>query len=171
MKKKRSPGMILATIVMFILALVVSLVAYSKGQHVNGMKAALGMTIEIFPLLLLAFIAAGMVTVILPHELLAKWIGEESGFKGICVGTIAGALAVGGPYVSLPLIAGLLRAGASIGTMVAFLTAWSLWAIGRLPMEIGMLGWKFALVRFMSVFFFPPIAGVIAHNPSKILKW
>jgi hypothetical protein len=47
--------------------------------------------------------------------------------------------------------------------MVAFVTAWSLWAVTRLPMEIGILGWKFTAVRLVCTFFFPPIAGLIAQ--------
>jgi len=47
--------------------------------------------------------------------------------------------------------------------MVAFLTGWSLWAVSRLPLEVGILGWKFTLIRIASTFFFPPIAGLIAH--------
>jgi len=50
-----------------------------------------------------------------------------------------------------------------VGTLVAFLTAWSLWAVARLPMEIGILGWKFTLIRLACTFFFPPIAGFIAQ--------
>ena len=66
--------------------------------------------------------------------------------------------------MSLPIVAGLLRSGASAGTMVAFLTGWSLWAVSRLPMEVGgILGWKFTLIRIASTFFFPPIAGLIAQ--------
>lgn len=104
-----------------------------------------------------------MIQILLPRELLSKWIGAESGMRGILIGTVAGGLTPGGPYVSLPIVAGLLRSGASIGTMVAFLTAWSLWAVGRLPMEVGILGWKFTLIRITSTFFFPPIAGFIAQ--------
>jgi hypothetical protein len=54
--------------------------------------------------------------------------------------------------------------GASIGTMVALLTGWSLLAVSRLPLEIGLMGWKFALIRLACVFFFPPIAGLIANT-------
>ena len=79
------------------------------------------------------------------------------------IGTLAGGLTPGGPYVSLPVVAGFLRAGAGVGTMVAFLTGWSLWAVSRLPMEVGILGWRFTIVRFVCTFFFPPIAGLLAQ--------
>jgi len=158
--------MLIPTIIMAVLALVLLYVGYQKGegQHVTGLKSALDMIIEILPLLVFALVIAGMVRVLLPQELLSKWVGQESGFRGILIGTVAGGLAPGGPYVSLPVAAGLLRAGASIGTMVAFLTGWSLWAVSRLPMEVGIMGWRFTVIRFACTFFFPPIAGLIANR-------
>jgi uncharacterized membrane protein YraQ (UPF0718 family) len=164
-KKRRNLNMLIPTIIMAVLAIVLLAVGYSKGegQHVQGLRSGVKMIVEILPLLMFAFIVAGMVQVLLPQELLSRWIGEESGLKGIFIGTVAGGLTPGGPYVSLPLVAGLLKAGAGIGTVVAFLTAWSLWAVARLPMELGILGWKFTFVRLACTFFFPPIAGFLAQ--------
>jgi len=157
--------MLIPTIIMGALALILILAGYRGGQgrHITGLKAAANMTIEILPMLIFAFVAAGMIQVLLPRELVSKWVGAESGIKGIFIGTIAGALTPGGPYVSLPLAAGFLRAGAGVGTMVAFITAWSLWAAARLPMEVGIMGWRFTIIRLACTFFFPPIAGLIAH--------
>ena len=163
--KKRNTQMLVPIIIMGILAIVLLYVGYQRGEgeHITGLKNAFDMTLQILPLLIFAFIVAGMVQVMIPKELLAKWVGTESGMRGIFVGAIAGGLAPGGPYVSLPIVAGLLKSGASVGTMVAFLTGWSLWAVGRLPMEIGILGWKFTLIRVLSTLLFPPIAGYIAQ--------
>lgn len=151
---------------MGVLAIVLLGIGYYKGQgqHISGVKSALTMTVEILPLLIFAFIVAGMIRVLLPHELISRWVGVESGIKGILIGTLAGGLSPGGPFVNLPVVAALLRTGASVGTMVAFLTGWSLWAIARLPMEVGILGWKFTLIRITSTFIFPPIAGLIAQS-------
>jgi len=122
------------------------------------------MTIEVLPLLIFAFIVAGMVQVLVSPEFIARWVGEGSGMRGIFLGSIAGGLTPGGPYVSLPIAAGFWKSGASVGTMVAFLTGWTLIAGTRIPMEIGILGWKLTLIRFASTFFFPPIAGWIAQT-------
>ncbi len=157
--------MLIPTLVMAVAAIVLAVIAYRKGgsEHVVGFKAALHMTGEVLPLLVCAFVVAAMVQVLVPRELLAKWVGAESGLRGILIGTVAGGLTPGGPYVSLPIIGGLMRSGAGVGTMVAFLTGWSLWAVSRLPMEVGILGWKFTAIRIASTFFLPPIAGLIAH--------
>lgn len=165
-KKGRVSKMLVPTIIMGVLAAILLIVGYyqGQGQHITGIKTGLSMTVEILPLLIFAFIVAGMIQVILPQQLVLKWVGVESGMRGIIIGTVAGGLTPGGPYVSLPIIAGLLRSGASVGTMVAFLTGWSLWAVSRLPMEVGILGWKFTFIRLASTFFFPPIAGLIAQS-------
>jgi len=164
--------MIIPTMVMGILAVILFLIGYNKGegQHISGIRQGFNLVIEILPLLIFAFIVAGMVQVLLPKELLSKWVGVESGIRGILIGTVAGGLSPGGPYVSLPIVAGLLRSGASVGTMVSFLTGWSLWAVARLPMEVGILGWKFTLIRIGSTFFFPPIAGLIAQTFFTAVK-
>jgi uncharacterized membrane protein YraQ (UPF0718 family) len=172
-KRKEISKMLIPTIIMGILATALLSIAYvrGEGEHISGMKIALTLTIEILPLLFFALIVAGMVQILLPHDLLAKWVGEESGLKGIFLGAIAGGFSPGGPYVNLPIAAGLLRAGASVGTMVAFLTGWSLWAVSRLPMEVGILGWKFTLIRLACTFIFPPIAGIIAQALFSGVKY
>ncbi|UCD71028.1 MAG: permease [Syntrophobacterales bacterium] len=165
-KGGRDFKMLFPTIIMGLIAGILILAGYLKGggQHVTGLRIAGNMTIQILPLLVCAFTVAGMAQVLIPHDILAKWVGTESGIRGIMIGTVAGGFAPGGPYVSLPIAATLLRAGASVGTMVAFLTGWSLWAVGRLPMEVGIMGWKFTLVRLACTFFFPPLAGILANR-------
>ncbi|MBD3385422.1 permease, partial [candidate division KSB1 bacterium] len=117
--KKGKSAMLVPTLIMMVLAIILLYIGYQKGegQHLVGLKAAYKMTLEILPLLIFAFIIAGMAQVLIPHALLSKWVGEESGIRGLLIGTLAGGLTPGGPYVSLPIIAGLLRAGAGIGTM------------------------------------------------------
>jgi uncharacterized membrane protein YraQ (UPF0718 family) len=163
---RRLSGMLIPTIVMGVLAIILTFIAYNRGggEHILGLKSTGNMLIQLIPLLLLAMLVAGMVQVLAPQEMISKWVGAESGFRGLLIGTAMGGFTPGGPFVSMPIAAGLLRAGAGIGTMVAFITAWSLLAVARLPLEIGVMGWKFTLIRLACTFFFPPIAGLIANR-------
>ncbi len=158
--------MIIPTIIMGVIAIVLLFIGFQRGggEHILGLKSAGNMLLQIAPLLIFAFIVAGMIQLLVPIEMVSKWVGAESGFRGILIGMGVGSLTPGGPFVTLPIAAGLLRAGAGIGTMVAFVTAWSLIAVSRLPMEVGIMGWKFSLIRLACVFFFPPIAGLIASK-------
>jgi uncharacterized membrane protein YraQ (UPF0718 family) len=160
------------TVIMGVLAIALFIIAtfLGEGKNIAGLRKAWEMSKQILPLLAFAFIMAGLVQVLLPKDLLVKWVGESSGFRGIMIGTLAGAITPGGPYVSLPIVAGLLSGGAGIGTMVSFLTSWSLWAVARLPMEVGIIGWKFTIIRLLSVLIFPPIAGILANMLSKLFK-
>ena len=156
--------MLIPTIIMGLLAITLVFISYQKGTHILGLKTSGNMLLQITPLLICAFIVAGMIQTLIPREMISKWIGTESGFRGILIGSVIGGFMPGGPMTSLPIAAGLLHVGASIGTMVALITGWSLLAFSRLPVEIGIMGWKFALIRLACVFFFPPIAGLIANT-------
>ena len=158
--------MLIPTIIMGVLAIALTVISYNKGggEHIVGLKIAGSTLIQILPLLMFAFVIAGMVQILIPQEMISRWVGAESGFKGILIGTLMGTITPGGPFISLPIAAGLLRAGASIGTLVAFMTSWALLAFPALPLQIGLMGWKFTLIRFVCTLFFPPIAGLIASR-------
>ncbi len=158
--------MLIPTIVMALFAVVVLVLAYQRhdGSHVAGLRAGGTMLIHLVPLLLFAFILAGTLPLLVPSELVTKWIGAQSGTRGILLGTAIGGLLPGGPAVSLPVLAGFLHLGAGIGTMIAMITGWSLLALTRLPLEIGIMGWRFTLIRLCCTFFLAPIAGLIAHR-------
>ncbi len=172
MKKLMNSQIFWPTMVMFAIAVVLFIFALlqGEGKHITGLKSAWTMTVQIIPLLIFAFIIAGLVQVLLPQQLISTWVGEESGFRGILIGTLAGALTPGGPYVSLPIAAGLLKTGASIPTMVTFVSAWSLLAVARLPLEVGIMGWRFSLMHRLSVLLLAPLAGILANFFVKLIK-
>lgn len=164
-EKGRRNGMLISTLIFAVLAAVLLFVGYrnGQGQHIAGVRISAAMIVQVLPLLFFAFLVAGMVQVLIPREIILRWVGAEAGIRGIIIGSIAGGLTPGGPFVNLPLAAGLYRSGAGVGTMVAFITGWSVYAMARLPLEIGILGWRLTAIRIASTFMFPPLAGLIAH--------
>ncbi|MFC1929249.1 permease [Chloroflexota bacterium] len=156
--------MLIPTIIMGVLAIILILISYQKGVHFQGLRVSWNILLQIAPLLVFAFIVAGMLQTLIPQEIISRWVGMESGFRGIITGTVMGTITPGGPWISMPIAAGFLRAGAGVGTMVAFMAAWSLLAVHRLPLEVGIMGWKFALIRLACVSLFPLVAGLIANT-------
>lgn len=145
-------------------------IAYLKGQHIDGLVFAKNLFIQTVPLLIFAFLLAGMIQTLIPVDLISRWIGKDSGFKGILIGSVAGSFLPGGPFVLLPIIAGLVQIGASIPVLVAMMTGWSLLAVSRLPMEIAILGPRLTLIRLFSVVVFAPLSGLAAWLVLKIFK-
>jgi len=163
--KSHFSGMLVPTLVMAVIAIVLYIFAVNKGgdEHISGLETAGEIMLNIAPLLVFAFIVAGFMQVLIPTKTIAKWLGREAGLRGIVIGAVLGGFMPGGPFVSLPIAAALLRAGAGIGTMVAFLTGWSILAVTRLPLEVGLMGWKFTAIRLSVSFFFPILAGLLAN--------
>src|SRR4030042_6276715 len=101
-KKRRNLEMLIPTVIMGIIAIILIVLGYYKGggQHITGVKTAMNMMISILPLLISALVVAGMIQTLLPRELLSKWIGVESGLRGIIIGTVVGGFSPGGPYIN-----------------------------------------------------------------------
>lgn len=161
----KASNMMASTLIMGVIAVTLILIGYYKGEgeSIQGIKTGFGMLIPLIPMLVFAFVVAGMAQVLIPSEFIAHWIGEGSGLRGVLVGTAAGALTPGGPFVSFPIAAGLMGAGACMGPLVAYVTGWLLLSVTRLPLEVGILGWKLTLARLACTFFVPTLAGYMAY--------
>ncbi len=164
--KKRGGRMNITIVIMFILAGTLTTLAFIKGRHLplEGLLNGWKLFLDILPTLCLAFIAAGMISIVLPRELLTRWLGEESGITGLIIATIAGALTPGGPFVQFPIVAALFKSGAGVAPLMSYISAWSLLGVNRfLIYEIPLLGWKLAVSRMASSLIFPIIIGIITR--------
>ena len=146
-----------------ILLAVVGVLREGPGILIDALMAGGQMLIKVAPLLIAAFVLAGMLQEVVSKETVNKWLGKDSGVKGILLGGIAGALIPGGPYIFYPIAASFLLSGAEIGTVVTFVVAKNLWSLSRLPMEIALLGPRLTFVRFAVTMVFPLIAGIAAN--------
>lgn len=112
-------------------------------------------------LVIFAFALGGLVQVLVPPSAVKQWLGGEAGLRGIGLGMLAGAFTPGGPYVYYPLALALYRAGAGMGTIMAYITAKIVWDLARLPLELGFLGPRLTAIRWAVTLFVPPIAGLL----------
>lgn len=114
--------------------------------------------------LFVSFLVAGLVETLLPRAWVSAALGEGSGWKGLALASAVGLVTPAGPFVSMPLAAGMLRAGAAPATVVAFVASWGLLAIHRLiAWEIPMLGAPFALTRWGLCLAVPIALGALAR--------
>jgi uncharacterized membrane protein YraQ (UPF0718 family) len=170
-KQKGSNSMDITTLVLAAVAVILLAVAFWRGRDLPlaGLLAG-GRTLwRNLPLLLLGFAIAGLAQVLIPRELIAGWLGAEAGVKGILLGCVAGGLMPGSPYAAFPLVAALYQGGASMGAVVGFISAWSLWSVSRLPVEIALIDPRPALIRYAVTFVAPPVAGLAAGVVARML--
>ena len=159
------------TLVLAAIAIILLAIAYVRGHNLPlaGILAA-GRTLwKNLAIVLLGFLIAGLVQVLVPKELIARWLGTGAGAKGVLLGCVVGGLVPGSPYAVYPIVAGLYRAGASLGAVVGFISAWSLWSVSRLSLEIALVDPKVALLRYAITFVVPPLAGLVANVVSRMV--
>ena len=165
--------MIDGALILWMLALVLALVALrrSTAKARIAIAAAGQRFLEIMPRIALALMAAGFIAVLIPSEPVARYIGPDSGFAGILLASLVGGFVPGGPILAFPLVVVLYKAGAGLPQIIAFLTAWSVFAFHRvLIYEVTLMGWRFSAVRLISSLILPPIAGLLAMALSMVLE-
>lgn len=151
---------------LLLVALALGLLAWRKGGGelaLAGLKGGGKLLWHELPLLVAAFLTAGLIQALVKRETVEKWLGAESGWQGIALACLGGALIPGGPYVYYPIAGALLHSGAGLGVLIAFVTAKNLWSISRLPVEFALLGPRVTVVRFVVTLIIPPLLGFAAE--------
>jgi uncharacterized membrane protein YraQ (UPF0718 family) len=147
---------------MIVAAVIALAVIYFKSPEAanKGLNATGSLMLEIAPRMVAAFTLAGLFQAVVPEEVILRWMGHGSGFRGILIGMSLGGITPGGPMTHFPVIASLFKMGVGIGPLVAYLSAWSLFGLQRVIMwEIPFLGAKVVAIRIAVSFLFPLVAG------------
>ncbi len=111
-------------------------------------------------LLIVAFVQA-----IVPENFYAK-IFSGNIFLDPVVAAVFGSISLGNPIVSYVIAAGLLKNGASIVAITAFIVSWVTVGIIQLPAEAFFFGKRFAIVRNLSSFIGAILIGIIINYIS-----
>lgn len=135
----------------------------------EGLAGGLRMLVRYGLVIAVSFLAAGLAEKLMPTEDIRRWLGEDAGVRGILVASFAGAVTPGGPFVSMPLAAVMLRHGAAHSAIVAFVVSWSLLAVHRfVAWEVPILGLPFASVRYLACIAVPIALGLVLRWGARI---
>src|SRR5260221_8717998 len=131
----REPEVTLAiNILLWLVVAVLAFLAAMRGRVLldDGARAGAMEFILLLPRIGIGVVGSGFVAEALPNEWIAPWLGPQSGFLGVVIATIGGALTPGGPVVGFSIGAAALKSGAGAPQVIAYSTAWALYAIHRL---------------------------------------
>lgn len=163
MKTKRNT----TPLILMLVALILVGIAWQQGGIpliFQGLERGGKLLLRVLLLLIAAFLTAGMIQVLVSKELVTRRLGAGSGWRGLSLASLGGALIPGGPYVYYPIAGALMNTGAGIGVLVSFVTAKNLWSISRLPMEFALLGSELTLIRYGITFIVPLLLGYLAEK-------
>ena len=120
----------------------------------------------------LALLTAGFLIEVMPQDLVATWMGNASGWRGILIASALGTLMPIGPMVLIPIAVAFFTVGAGVPQVIAFISGWSVLALHRtIAWELPMLGVNFTLVRMLSSLILPPLAGLSAAFIALVLGY
>ena len=118
-----------------------------RAKTKQSVKVAVKEFFRILPPVLIIIIFIGLLLGFVPPAEISKVIGEQSGFGGVLLIALLGAILHMPAFISFPLAGSLLKSGASISAVAAFITTLTMVGTATLPLEVKELGKKIALLR------------------------
>jgi uncharacterized membrane protein YraQ (UPF0718 family) len=118
----------------------------SRALFRSCVRAGIFDFVRLLPRLTIGMFGSGFIAEVMPQAFIAQWLGPDSGVVGTAIATIAGALTPGGPMIGFAIGVAALKSGASAAQVIAYSTAWALFALHRvflweLPMMPARLVW------------------------------
>jgi len=97
----------------------------------------------------LVFLLLGLLDVWVPRETMVKYMGDNSGLKGVILSILLGSAAAGPLYGAFPIAAVFMKKGVKFSNILIFIGAWSTTKIPMFLFETASLGSKFAITRLL----------------------
>lgn len=126
--------------------LIISLVK-SKEKTRKAFKVALKTLLKTAPALLAMLGIVGLILGLLTPEKISGLIGAEAGLFATITAAVLGSITLIPSLVAFPLAGSLLRSGATVMTISAFITTLVMVGLVTAPMEMKILGKRFTLLR------------------------
>lgn len=135
-----------------------------QDRFVATLVSDVGLTTYMLPKVLAGCLIGVFVPLLVPREVVSRWVGSESGIGGLVVAYIAALILPGNPLTVFPIASAFMMVGADVGAVVVYITAWSLIGYQRaLVWEFPFLGGDFVLWRIAASLPLPFLAGIVAR--------
>jgi uncharacterized membrane protein YraQ (UPF0718 family) len=76
--------------------------------------------LEIFPAVM---ILSGLLKIFVSKDIVGKYLGKTSGFRGLIIAVLLGTLPEGPLYIAFPLVKELREKGAKVSNLIIFMSA------------------------------------------------
>lgn len=142
--------MILVDVTLWVIVAALAVTVAMRRRSLFGRSVREGLVdfLRLLPRITLGVIGAGYIAAAIPHDLVGRWLGADSGMAGVALAVLGGALTPGGPVVGFSIGAAALKGGAGAPQVIAYSTAWALYAAQRLLLwELPVLPARFVFLR------------------------
>jgi len=116
---------------------------------------------NILPNFLVVILMVGVLLAVISPEMIIKIIGPSSGWFGVVLAAIVGAITLIPGFVAFPTAAMLLQGGAGYMQIAAFVSTLMMVGVVTMPVEIKYFGKKLTIYRNILAFIFSFIVAYI----------
>lgn len=135
-------------------------------------QALVGSLKSLYTILPMLFAVIGLIglfqSVVTPKMLHAVFNGDV--LHDTLAGTLVGGVSVGQPFFSYIIGGELIKEGISLYAVTAFILAWVTLGIVQLPLEWGLFGKRFTIVRNVLSFLFAMLIAFATVVTLKVLS-
>jgi uncharacterized membrane protein YraQ (UPF0718 family) len=151
-KKVEKNGQIIALLkkFKFVIAfafLIITLYFMDKSSGIKAFNISLSNTKEMLSLIPPVFVFMGLLDTWIPKETFIRYMGENSGLKGVLTALFLGSAAAGPLYIAFPIAVLLIKKKAKLAYVLFFLGVWSTTKFPLLFYEISYMGAKFTAIQ------------------------
>ncbi|MEA4861116.1 hypothetical protein SDC9_104426 [bioreactor metagenome] len=124
---------------------------------------------NILPQFLVVILLVSLLLSLLDHDTILKIIGAESGWLGVVLAAIVGAVTLIPGFVAFPTAALLLNGGAGYMQIGAFISTLMMVGIVTLPVEFKYFGKRLAIYRNVLAFLFSFLVAFVIGQVMEVV--
>lgn len=134
-------------IIVLIITLCITLIDFDRGKSISNIafKSLLQMICVLPPIMLLL----GLLDIWVPRETMIKFMGKDSGIKGVFLAILFGSVAAGPLYAAFPITEIFIKKGVKFSNVMIFIGAWCTTKIPTLIFELSALGVRYTFIRML----------------------
>lgn len=153
----------MTSIILYSLAIILLIISFIKDKSKTKEAIILGLKSfeNILPQFLCIIISVGILLSFFTTDTISKILGNSSGFWGIILADIIGAIAMMPTFVAFSLGNTLLLNGAGYSQVGALVSSLVLIGLMTFPLEAKYIGKRAAFLRNLIAFLFSIIVGII----------
>ena len=142
--------------ILYGITLVLLIISFIKDKKKTKMslKKAWKAFENILPEFLVVILLIGVLLAILNTEVISAMIGSDSGWLGVIIAALVGAITLIPGFVAFPTAAMLLQNGAGYMQIGAFVSTLMMVGVVTMPVEIKYFGKKLSVLRNVLAFIF-----------------
>jgi len=125
-----------------------------KAKTKKALKKAWKSLENILPQFLVVILMVGVLLTLMDSEMILRIIGADSGWLGVLLAAVVGAITLIPGFVAFPTAAMLLEGGAGYMQIAAFISTLMMVGVVTLPVEIKYFGKRLAVYRNLLAFGF-----------------